>query len=345
MASAPQRPDSEDLFCLSSPTSPGSACQLTGWISDISMTSVVCTLFEGDYHLGVGALVNSLYRFGFRGDVWAGYKGSLPEWVTTDALQDRAGTTLRVTSELTIHFVEISADSHLTNYKPYFMSEVLKNYSTSCDSLFYFDPDIVIGVPWTFFEEWTEAGIALCEDVSSPLPVRHPLRMKWKRFYEARGVALVGLSDLFFNGGFVGLRREHQSFLDSWAISLELMSDTIGGLRSMFVGDRSFLFHVPDQDALNIACMETSSAISPIGKEGMSFKPGWPVMFHATGTPKPWRSCMLLRAFKGRSPTQADRRYWQNVRHPIALYPLIELLLHVFDVRAASVVGRYLARR
>jgi len=35
------------------------------------MQYVACTLFEKSYHYGLAALVNSLYKQGFRGDFFA----------------------------------------------------------------------------------------------------------------------------------------------------------------------------------------------------------------------------------------------------------------------------------
>jgi hypothetical protein len=38
------------------------------------MTAYVCTLFEGNYHIGLDVLLNSLFPNGFQGTLFAGYR-------------------------------------------------------------------------------------------------------------------------------------------------------------------------------------------------------------------------------------------------------------------------------
>src|SRR5438874_10678349 len=101
------------------------------------MTAAVCTLFEGDYHYGVGALANSLFAHGFRGTVYVGYRGRLPPWMSGQSGADSCEYT--PADGLTLRFIRLSTHLHLTNYKPDFMMEVWNDHCPHVDSLFYFD--------------------------------------------------------------------------------------------------------------------------------------------------------------------------------------------------------------
>src|SRR5580658_3962956 len=135
------------------------------------MTSAVCTLFEGDYHYGVGALINSLHRYGYQGFVEIGYRGDLPAWM------HNSETTLKETS-IKLHLHPLQTKWHLTNYKPHFLLELFAA-NPALDRIFYFDPDIVIKCSWDFYEYWVEPGVAMVEEiVNRGMAHNHPLRRK-----------------------------------------------------------------------------------------------------------------------------------------------------------------------
>src|SRR4051812_25512698 len=115
------------------------------------MTSAICTLFEDHYHNGVAALINSLYKNGFRGDFYAGYRGTLPTWagkaVESSILQWSGAKSLKVAEGLNIHFLPVTTNFHFAHYKPDFML-ALMNSNTQPDFVAYFDPDIINLCNW-----------------------------------------------------------------------------------------------------------------------------------------------------------------------------------------------------
>jgi hypothetical protein len=310
------------------------------------MTSIVCTLFEGEYHLGLGALVNSLHASGFRGIVWAGYRGTLPPWVTSSKELD-GFTEFSLVDGLALRFIPLTTKIHLTNFKPDFMLSLWQKHCPQAQSIFYFDPDITVKCSWSFFEEWVRAGVALCADVNPSMPANHPIRHAWKQFYQPHGVVFRREPDLYFNGGFVGLRREQIEFLHCWQRLQELMTPEIGGLQNVNVRDRTFLFCKTDQDALNIAAMASESPISPMGQDGMDFQHGGGgyVMSHAAGMQKPWDKKFLRNLFlRGNSPSRADRIFFRFVKFPIRLYPSATLSCKRLFLLTASFLGRFMGR-
>lgn len=310
------------------------------------MKSAICTLFEGNYHLGLGALANSLHYHGFRSVIWAGYRGDLPPW-STQLVQHEKYLEYQYGEGCSIRFIKLETDSHLTNYKPDFILKLWEEYCPSVDALFYFDPDITITHRWSYYEEWITYGIALCEDISSPIPDSHPRRMAWRKYYGEYGLILKPVTDMYINGGFIGLKHENREFLYDWSEAQKLMAKTIGGLSkanlrptSESIFNKFFMFDKTDQDALNVAIMYSRAPISLMAKGAMGFSPGGDIMLHALGHIKPWLKDFTLSALKGKSPSWADRSYWQHTQNPIQLYSPIKFFLKKLDLLSGKVIAR-----
>lgn len=300
------------------------------------MNAAICTLFEGHFHYGLGALANSLHAAGFRGTLWAGYRGKLPPWAQ--------GPRHEVTAGFDIRFLPLETDRHLTNYKPEFMLELWEKQAREAEALFYLDPDMVLKCGWDFFEEWVRGGVALCEDINSPVNPTHPLRAQWQRHFVPHGIALDSQRPEYVNGGFIGVPLAHRVFLEEWKRVQAIVADSTDGMKGMNLGSRTFLFQKTDQDALNIAFLSTAAPVSVIGREGMDFARGGYTLSHATGSPKPWRKRMLLSALQGRGPRSADRAFWKHVEHPIRLYPAPRVRLARLDLALGAAVGRIIRR-
>lgn len=315
------------------------------------MAASICTLFEGSYHYGLGALVNSLYAHGFRGTIWAGYRGELPPWARPSEPHE-GHSVFKVSGDCNIRFVPLQTERHLTNYKPDFMLSVLK-LAPTMEAIYYFDPDITVEAPWSFFEEWVSCGVALCEDVNSPLYENHPRRVAWRRHYEPRGMPLTYKGPQYANGGFQGIARSDFTFLQTWQTAQDLMAPLIGGLEKSMFSDSSlsqenlhhlFPFNRTDQDALNVAVEATGQPVSIMGKEAMGFAPGGIVMPHALGSAKPWRRNYIREALAGRPPTPADRSFWEHAAGPASALSQNTIARAKLSIAIAAVFSRCIRR-
>ena len=223
--------------------------------------SVICTLFEGNYHYGVAALVNSLQNKGFKGDIYAGYKGTLSNWssfaFSNYDINWKDAKTLRISDDINIHFLPVDTKYHLTNYKPFFLLDILKITTISVDGIFYFDPDIVIKCEWFFFEKWISHGVALVHEIiSNDMPFNHPIRKGWEELIFKTGGHIFNKIDSYINAGFFGLQIQNINFLYNFSKFIEFaVNENNSDLTKIDFTSRVDLFFAKDQDALNIAAM------------------------------------------------------------------------------------------
>ena len=309
------------------------------------MKTAVCTLFEGDYHYGVGVLANSLYQQGFRGNIWIGYRGASPPWATT-LKQGAMYQELAVADDLFLKFIPLTTNQHFSFYKPDFMKTLWKDFCPDVEALFYFDPDIVNRGKWDFYSRWVKRGIALCEDAWAYfLTSNHPIRLAWQEYLEEKGYPCVRSIDRYYNAGFVGIHRDHEAFLSLWS-TLITMFDSEGVY--MTRGDEHAYPYINayDQDALNIALMVSNYPLSTVGPEGMDFTNKGFLMSHAAGgnIVKPWRKNLISKSLNGVPPSHTDKIFWENAQTPIQVYPSASVKRKQFALRVASAIGRFTRR-
>lgn len=296
---------------------------------------VVVSLFEKRYGIGLAALINSLHACGFRGTVVAGYKGEPPKWYTHED----------IVPGCKIHLQQLATSLHLTNYKPQFMKQVITDYSP--DRIFYFDPDIVTLAPWSFFEQWADVGVALCEDVNSPMSSTHPIRDQWREHLRTHDRCMVRPLDVYINGGFVGLCTSNYRFLDDWeSIQASIEPFCAGhvqngpGAREARMRPYPFVFM--DQDALNMAAMSTTCSLSVVGRDGMGIVPGGYIMAHAIGTPKPWDARFTLQTIRnGGRPSHVVDAFFRYLAGPLRPVSMGWIRRSRADLYAAKILSRF----
>jgi len=307
--------------------------------------TAICTLFEGDYHFGLAAFVNSLVCAGYAGTVWAGYRGTLPPWLNQVRRLEGPGEEYEAADQVRLVFLPLSTPVHFTNYKPQFMLDLFATHAQDCGYLWYFDPDIFIRCNWTFFADWQQNGIALCQEiVNNILPTDSPLRHKWMRIAADIGLNNPRPLNHYLSGGMVGVSSEHASFLHLWGRIIELARREGCDLGNFMSGNRELPFYGSDQDALNIAAMYTEHPLTTMGPEAMGFVAGGFTMYHAVGQ-KPWRGSLLLRALAGVPPSGADKFFLMQASFPIRAYSPLRLFAKRIACAIAAFIGRFYRRR
>lgn len=297
--------------------------------------ALVCTLCEGRYWHGTAVLINSLVRRGFRGPVHVGHRGPVPDWFARQ--QPGGGGILIVTHAL-------DTPRHLTNYKPDFMLWLAaRHLDPRAPGLFYFDPDIVNKCDWAFYLRWIAHGVALCEDVNSPMDGRHPLRREWREYFGLPAESGPGPQP-YFNGGFAGVATRDLDFLATWKAYQDLAESRGVDLCGWNHGSRDYLFNKTDQDFLNVAAMRHATRVAPVGREGMDFVAGGQLMSHAIGAMKPWNANYLVSALRGWRPRIVDHQYWGMTQAPMRAHAPVRASFVRAEIKLAAAVGRVFAR-
>jgi len=296
--------------------------------------STICTLFEGDYHLGAAALINSLYEAGFSGTVVCGYRGEIPPWAPAVENLDR----------LQARFVEVATAVHFTNYKPAFLQACWESAAPSVNQLFYIDPDVVVKAPWQTIERWALGGVAVCEDVNPYLPARHPYRLAWLDFFGRHGLVPARALDRYYNAGFLGVPRACRGVLEDWQRLLSPAELELGPLDRIKSGAPHELFHTIDQDALNMALLLSDTPINGAGPEAMDFFPGGHLLSHSVGGSKPWRGGFLRAALQGRPPGAAQKCFHQHLDGPLRVFPPFIARRRRLELAIAALIGRFYRR-
>jgi hypothetical protein len=315
------------------------------------MNAAVCTLFEGDYHYGLAALINSLYKHGFKGDFYAGYRGTLPAWVNSKEKTTISGwpgcSTISVVEGRKIHFIPIHTDIHFCNYKPDFVIQLMHALENNVAGVFYFDPDIVVKCRWSFYEEWLTLGVPLVHEITNnDMPRTHPIRQIWANVIKDNGLEVTSHINAYLNSGFWGIKKSDIEFAYLFKKFVQVSQEDyqMDLTDFSFELDRSNPFFAKDQDAFNIAAMCTKVALSEYGPEGMDLVSGGKLMSHAIGKHKPWKKKYFKHFLQGSPPTTADREYWNNVNETIKLYSDAYLRMARIQLQLTSFLGRFYRR-
>ncbi|MGJ7581374.1 hypothetical protein ACSFA3_14410 [Variovorax sp. RHLX14] len=306
------------------------------------MKIALCTLFEGHYHYGVAALVNSLVSAGYEGTVWVGHRGPLPAWIVDRPGFDSASARLQVSPRLELRAIELNPPVSLNYYKPTLMREILESHDPEADAVSYLDPDMVVKCNWSAMHSWlSKDGIALVEDADWDMPANHPKRARWCQFFAAHGENSVRAIDRYYNAGLVCIDRNRMDFLQIWErINKRVAAESRSGMRDRKSGGPESLFHSMDEDALNFALTLCVTPLNAAGPEAMDFVPGGNRLSHAVGAAKPWQGRHFRRALQGQPPSVASHWFYRFADGPLTPFSYAMLVRRRLSMTLAAVIGR-----
>jgi hypothetical protein len=297
----------------------------------------VCTLWEADSYKGVGTLVNSLVLAGYRGRIWAGYRGKLPDW---GPLSEFAGgqTILPVIDGVEVVFIKLDTSAPLTQYQPTFVLKVLSELDNDAEGVYYFDPAIFTLARWDFFEKWLKFGLAVCEDCKYQIHPNHPMVRAWQDSLSPVDNANWRPPRAYLSNCLVGVQREWISFIRIWQELMNANGENHGLQQKYEPG------HNADWDALTIATGLSPVPISWVGNDGLGLGRGEWLTLYARS--KPWKRRVIFELLtKGRRPDLADRLYWSMAAVPIPVENADHIVNQQRALRVAAALGRFYSGR
>jgi hypothetical protein len=300
------------------------------------MISALGILSEGDHHIGVGVLINSLCRNGYQGSIWIGFRGSPPEWASPKARESKGWA---ICENVTVHLVEMKAETHLARQKPQFMLE-LRTLAPDAHLLFYCDTDIVLTGDWKLLAEWSSRGCLVVEHATR-LSRFHPYRQAWTAQAQKCGYQVVRPLDEYINSGFIGLPCDRPEILHVWQkllSSLQTEGYDLQGFQNYPSGSP---WKLMDQAALNAALMVTDVPLSILDASAMDFAKDGFLLSHSAGKGKPWRGGFLRGAMRGIPPQKPMETWLKYLDGPIQVLPAAAICKLRISLRLASFIGRF----
>lgn len=300
------------------------------------MKTIACTLCSGNYHYGVAALANSLFRVGYNGVLWVGYQGDIPKWATNLKKVEEYHQ-FSISDDFKLNFLELPKVMVIQKYKPSLMQKILKAQDQEHVAIAYIDADTIIKAKWEFFERWAELGVGACDDGHFQVGKNHPWRNEWTKVMHSLGYSSREMCN-YLCSAFVVVPKSEMKFLKAWEEIINyIVKNKIGSK-----GDFSSGFFMHDQCEFNAAFMATDCNCSFIGSDGLDYNARGFISSTSIGSVKPWNFSLFKRLYTGVvRPTHAERLYWNNVNGPIKPFSKVVQFYYKLKILIASIIARF----